>query len=90
MLAKSLQDNERSSLCRVRGCDTLSCSENGILTSIKYGYPRSITARTDTSLAGMRVLPFFGYSLPPTCTVVPLLLEDRLVMLEDLELLRWE
>lgn len=44
--------------------------------SSKNGYPRSIRALLETSLAGMRVLPFLGYSL--RTVVPPLLLEDRL------------
>lgn len=45
-------------------------------TSSKNGYPRSIRARLETSLAGMRVFPFLGYSL--LTVVPPLLLEERL------------
>jgi hypothetical protein len=44
-------------------------------------------ARLDTSLAGILVLPFLGYSL--RMVVPPLLLEERLVVVEERELLRW-
>ena len=47
-----------------------------------------MSARLEARRAGMRVLPFFGYSLFTVTVVPPLLLPELLVVVDDRELLR--
>jgi hypothetical protein len=57
-----------------------------VLPSSMKGYSKSIMARLETSLVGILVLPFLGYSLR---MVVPPLLLDELDEEERELLLRW-
>ena len=55
------------------------------LTSSSNGYPRSMIAFLETSLAGMRVLPLLGNSLLTLLTVpLSLLLEELILSLRTL------